>query len=126
MSLRPRRYVWAMSMATACIVMLACGSAPNARDTEKKPAAAVPSPGQEQRFDLKGKVVAVDKSQKKLTVAHEAIPGFMAGMTMTYTVKDDSGLDAVSPGEQVSAKVVSRGTDYWLEDVRPTANAPSK
>src|SRR5262245_55697679 len=92
MSLRRRRYVWALSMATACIGMLACGSPPKASDTEKKPAAAVPSPGQKQRFDLKGKVVAVDKAQKKLTVAHEAIPGFMAGMTMTYAVKDDSGL----------------------------------
>ena len=33
--------------------------------------------------------MAIDKVNKKLTVDHEAIPGFMGAMTMAYPVKDE-------------------------------------
>ena len=69
------------------------------------------------RYDLKGKIVSVDKSAKQLTVDHEAIPGFMGAMTMGYPVKDERALDGLSPGDQVTAKVVSSNGSYWLEDI---------
>jgi protein SCO1/2 len=72
---------------------------------------------QAQRYDLKGRVVAIDKPGKRLTVDHEAIPGFMGAMTMAYPVKDEHLLDALSPGEPITAKVMSTGGEFWLEDV---------
>ncbi len=67
--------------------------------------------------------MSVDRSGKKLTVDHEAIPGFMGAMTMAYPVKDEQLLDKLSPGEHVTAKVVSSGGEFWLEQVA-TVNPP--
>jgi protein SCO1 len=69
------------------------------------------------RYDLKGKVVSVDKPGKRLTVDHEAISGFMGAMTMAYPVKDERALDNVSPGDKVTAKVVSSSGSYRLENI---------
>ena len=119
-----RNAVWTGALVAVSVSLgaIGCDSTKKVNDAEK-PAAAQPqaqAPPQEQRFDLKGKVVAVDKAEKKVTVDHEAIPGFMGAMTMTYPVKDEHALDGVAAGEQVTAKVVSRGgADYWLEDLRP-------
>jgi protein SCO1 len=78
---------------------------------------------QEQRFALKGKVVAVDKAQRKLTVDHEAIPGFMEAMTMPYAVKDAKLLDSLSPGDQITAQVVVTDRSVWLENIAVTKKA---
>ena len=86
------------------------------------PAQAAPQPAQaEQRYDLKGKVVAVDKSGKRLRVDHEAIPGFMGAMTMGYAVKDEHLLENLSVGQQIAAKVVSGSGGLWLEEIVPAA-----
>jgi len=78
------------------------------------------------RYDLRGKVVSVSKETKKVMVDHEAIPGFMAAMTMVYRVKDQHLLDNLSPGDRITAKVVSSGSEIWLDDiavVNPGASA---
>ena len=36
----------------------------------------------ERRFELKGKVVSVDKNQQEATIAHEEIKGYMDAMIM--------------------------------------------
>jgi Cu/Ag efflux protein CusF len=41
----------------------------------------------------------------------------MGAMTMAYPVKDEQLLDNLSQGELVTAKVVSTGSEYWLEDI---------
>ena len=113
-----------------CLGVTACAS--DSKPTEAAaPAAAAPAaesqPAQAQRYDLKGKVVAVDKAGKKLTVDHEAIVGFMSAMTMPYPVKDEHLLDNLSPGDQVTAKVVSSGGEIWLENIATVkAETPAK
>ena len=82
-------------------------------------AAAAEAPAAPVRYDLRGKVVSVDKANKSLTVDHEVIPGFMGAMTMPYAVKDEHLLDNLKPGEQVTAKVVATTNEYWLEDIAP-------
>lgn len=69
----------------------------------------------EQRFDLKGKVVAVNKSEGTVTLAHDAIPGYMAAMTMDYTVKDKWAFDVLKPGQTVTATLVVASDRAWLE-----------
>ncbi len=114
-------------IAGVCLALMACSS-----QTQQNAAPATSAPpaqaaSQEQRYPLKGKVIAVDKSAKKVTVDHEAIPGFMGAMTMAYPVKDEHQLDNVSAGESITATVVSTGSDYWLENIAGTnAGAPAK
>lgn len=72
------------------------------------------------RYALSGKVVSTDVSASQLVVNHGAIPGFMDAMVMPYRVKDASELKGLAPGDEISADVVVRGSDYWLENIRVT------
>lgn len=71
----------------------------------------------EKRYDMKGKVVSVEKDQHLVTVAHEDIKDYMPAMTMPFTVKDDWVFEIIKPGDQISAAYVVDGTRSWLEDV---------
>jgi protein SCO1 len=69
------------------------------------------------RHHLQGKVVSVDKRANMLNVDGEAIPGFMAAMTMPYNVKPATELDKLSPGDAITADVVVQGDNSWLENI---------
>ena len=71
----------------------------------------------EQRYELKGTVVSVDKRGKTVTVAHEAIPGYMEAMTMPFKLKDERLLNDLSEGDRVQATLVVAGLRSWLQDV---------
>jgi protein SCO1/2 len=117
------------TIAILCLGLAACSSdAPKPAETPAAAPAAAPATGQTaQRYDLKGKVVALDKAGKRLTVDAGDIPGFMSAMTMPYPVKDDHLLDNLSVGDQITAKVVSSGGDFWLENIAAVkADAPAK
>jgi protein SCO1/2 len=72
-----------------------------------------------QRYPLKGRVVEVDVAGRKVTVAHEDIPGFMPAMTMDFVVlgKDAALLEHVGPGDEIAATLVAPDSRYWLEDL---------
>jgi protein SCO1/2 len=77
----------------------------------------------QQRFDLRGKVVAVDKNQGTVTLSHEAIPGYMAAMTMTYPLKDKWAFDVLKPGQTLHATLVVASDRAWLEGIVVTEEA---
>jgi protein SCO1/2 len=76
-----------------------------------------PATGPVQRYPVKGKVVNVDKRGSAVTVAHEAIPGYMDAMTMPFKLKDPSLLDVMADGDRLQAMLVVSGTSSWLEEV---------
>jgi protein SCO1/2 len=84
----------------------------------------------EKHYDLKGKVITVDKEKRELTIAHEDIKDYMSGMTMAFSVKDDWVYEIAAPGNQITATLVVDGTQSWLEDVvitedsTPVSGAP--
>jgi hypothetical protein len=45
---------------------------------------AIEGPAPTQRYTLRGGVVSLDRAGRTVTVDHEAIPGFMGAMTMSY------------------------------------------
>jgi len=76
----------------------------------------------EKHYDLKGKVVTVEKDKRLVTVAHEDIKDYMPGMTMPFSVGDQSAWifeppHEVAPGDQITATLVVDGTQSWLEDL---------
>lgn len=76
----------------------------------------------EKHYDLKGKVVVVDKANQLLTVAHEDIKDYMPAMTMPFTVGEQSAWVFVSPhevapGDQIAATFIVDGAKSWLEDI---------
>lgn len=77
----------------------------------------------ERRYDLAGKIVAVDPSAHTLTIQHQDIPGLMKGMTMPFRVKDGWVFDAAQPGDSVTATLVIAGDSSHLENVVVTQGA---
>jgi protein SCO1/2 len=73
--------------------------------------------GNEKRYDLKGKVVIVEPDKHLVTIAHEDIKGYMPGMTMPFTVRNESDLQMLVPNAEVTATLVVDGSHSWLEDL---------
>jgi protein SCO1/2 len=73
--------------------------------------------GNEQRYDLKGVVVSVDKRGSTVTIAHEAITNYMDAMTMPFKLKDEWAFDKMTPGNRVQATLVVDGLRSWLENI---------
>lgn len=71
----------------------------------------------EQRYDLKGKVVLVEKDKHLATIAHDEVKGLMPAMTMPFTVPDDDDLDFLAPDDEVTATLVVDGSQSWLENL---------
>jgi len=85
--------------------------------------------GNAQRYELKGTVVSVDRRGATVTIAHQAIPGYMEAMTMPFKPKDGWVLDQAQPGNRIQATLVVDGLRSWLEEVvitqEATADAPA-
>jgi protein SCO1/2 len=75
------------------------------------------------RYDLQGKVVAVDPTAREVTVAHQDIKGYMPGMVMPFSLKDDAMLNLLKPGDEIKATLVVDGPSIWLEKVAVTKEA---
>ena len=73
------------------------------------------------RFPLKGEVVRLDPKTRSATLKHENIEGFMEAMTMDFPVKDPAEFAKLAVGQNITATVVQRPTDfeYWIENIKP-------
>jgi protein SCO1 len=81
------------------------------------------------RYDLKGKVVRADLTNRKVTLAHDAIPDYMDAMTMEFSVKEKWAIEQMGAGDSVQATLVVDGARSWIESPAITkgvtaANAP--
>lgn len=92
-----------LSLITLALIMIFAGCQPKTR-----------------RYSLRGQVVVKNTDTAEITVDHEDIPGFMAAMTMPYKVKNLTVMNAVEPGDKITAQVIvaGGGTEYWLDDLR--------
>jgi protein SCO1 len=71
--------------------------------------------GNERRYDLKGKVVAVEPDKHLVTVSHEDVKGYMPAMTMPFTVNNESDLQFLARDDEITATLVVDGSRTWLE-----------
>jgi Cu/Ag efflux protein CusF len=71
---------------------------------------------QKKGYTFHGKVEKVNESAKTLTVNGEEVKGWMAAMTMDYSVDDAAVLKKVKAGDQISATVYDN--DYVLYKVQ--------
>jgi protein SCO1/2 len=73
-----------------------------------------PAPEQK-RYQLRGKVISVERTDKLVVIAHEPIPGFMDAMTMGFKLGDERDFDRLQRGDSVEATLVVQGMNSWLE-----------
>lgn len=69
----------------------------------------------EHRYELKGKVVGVDRAKGEVSVEHEEIKGYMPAMTMEFPLRDADALKVVEVGDRIQATLVVTDDGYWLE-----------
>jgi protein SCO1/2 len=99
------------------IVLLAGGVLVTCRGAAKPPSA--------NRYPIAGAVVEVDAANRSVTLAHQDIPGFMPAMTMPFVVleQDAALLQAMAPGDAVTATLAVADSRYWLEQLVVTKPA---
>ena len=59
----------------------------------------------EKTYEIKGKIVAVDREKKTVTLDHEAIPGIMKAMQMPFAVDNVKVLENILPDDQVQGRL---------------------
>jgi protein SCO1 len=79
----------------------------------------------EKRYELKGKVVAVEPDKHLVTVSHEDVKGLMPAMTMPFTVPKESDLQILAPNDEITATLVIDGAHSWLEDLIISRQSPT-
>jgi len=114
----------ALRLALGLLVLLApLACAKRATSAPDKPAAAS---AQAKRYPFRGIVRGVDRSKREVTVEHDAVPGFMDAMTMSFPVRDDPQVfEILHEGDRLEAKLVVDGADYWLEEILTKGFVPT-
>ena len=87
--------------------LLGCSSSKPAQQQDMPPS----------RYSLTGRVVSIDKAKQQVEVDAKDIPGFMSAMQMSYSVKNPTLLEPLSPADQITADVLVKGNDVWLENI---------
>jgi protein SCO1/2 len=65
--------------------------------------------------------------ERQVIIAHEDIPGFMQAMTMGFEVKEESLLEGIEKGEEVTFRVEKTKDSLYLTALAPVgklAEAP--
>jgi protein SCO1/2 len=79
-------------------------------------------------YTLQGQILTLAPDHKSASIKHEEIPGFMAAMTMTYTVRDAKEFEPLVPGDLITSTLViattSTATETYLKDVKKVGTAP--
>ncbi len=58
------------------------------------------------RYPVRGKIISVDAATGHVMLDHEAIPGFMEAMTMSYRLEDASVASELHPGDRITATLL--------------------
>ena len=112
---RTRQAIWHRWIGFSVLALLAAGGCSRAAGSAAAAAA-------EKRYPLHGEILAVNAKARTLTVAHEAIPGFMPAMTMEYAAAAGD-LAIARVGERIKAQLVEDHGNYHLEDIWPDDRA---
>lgn len=75
-------------------------------------------------YTLTGQILAVHPERQSLTIKHQDIPGYMPGMTMTFTARDAAMVAGREPGEMVKATLEVGETSSRLTVIEVTGKEP--
>ena len=71
-------------------------------------------------YDVKGVFQESRSAGQQAVIAHEAIPGYMAGMTMPFNVKDPAEVSGLQPGDRITFRLSVTETDAWIDEIKKT------
>ncbi len=100
-----------MRIIFLCGLVLAVGC------RRESPAPPVPA-ATNQTYSGRGVVQAIAPDGRHATIQHEAIPGYMAAMTMDFSVRDTNAIAGLAPGDKITFTLVVTADDDWIENIR--------
>ena len=101
-----------MRRATVLLVSLFLAAACD-RETPKP----LSEPG-ERLYPIRGVIVARNTSENSLRLSHEAVAGFMAAMTMDFSVRGADVQSLPADGKRIQAKLHVTDRAFWITDVK--------
>jgi protein SCO1/2 len=111
--------VFCFGAALSFAVLAGCHAGPAADEQSAQDAGV-------KTYHLRGKVIAASPASGEVTVAHEAIPGFMDAMTMPYKLRDPDIVSELHPGDEITADLLvpeGSGGDAELDHIDVIAQA---
>jgi protein SCO1/2 len=114
-TLRKRRKQIPIRSCASALVLIALASLALDVSGCKKSETVAERPAK--RYHLVGKVVSIDKDQASVMVDGREIVGFMAAMTMPYSVRDTRLLAPLNPGDEITADVVVDDNGAYIENI---------
>jgi protein SCO1/2 len=77
-----------------------------------------PAPPPPREFAVRGVLVETRPATATAVVRHEAIPGYMAAMTMPFRVRQTNELTGLQPGDEIAFRLIVTAQASWIEQVR--------
>jgi protein SCO1/2 len=71
-----------------------------------------------QTFAVRGVIQQIPPDLRHVTIKHEKIPGYMAAMTMDFSVRDTNALAGFAPGDEITFTLVVTADDDWIENLK--------
>ncbi|MDR3460026.1 MAG: copper-binding protein [Verrucomicrobiae bacterium] len=97
------------------LLVLAAGCGP------KPVAPPAPAPAVK-TYAARGIIRQISPDLRKATIKHEAIPGYMAAMTMDFTVRNTNELAGLAPDDEVTFQLAVTENDDWIEGLKFVAH----
>jgi protein SCO1/2 len=90
-----------------------------------KPAVSTPpaAAATNQTYSVRGVIQQIPPDHRHATIKHEKIPGYMAAMTMDFSVRDTNALAGFAPGNEITFTLVVSGDDDWIENLQRTGKS---
>lgn len=93
-----------------------------AADTTNSAASATAGASDQQprSYQARGIIKALDADGKSVVIQHEAVPGYMDAMTMTFEDKNPGELSGLRPGDSVAFRLNITAKEGWIDHVTKT------
>jgi len=123
----PVRFVpHAVLISSAILALLLLGIPPSGCSVDRKEKVNSLNTDSVRSLKVRGKVVSASRARRVIVIHHDEIPGYMAAMTMPFSVKDTILLDLVQPEDSVEAVLKVSKTESWLSTLRVVNRPPTE
>jgi protein SCO1/2 len=118
----PRRLIL-LALFLVGIAVTACNRKPDAPALSSNSGTNTAGKSNPVVYQVTGVLQALDLAEKRATIRHDAIPGYMAAMTMPFEVRHTNEFANLTPGDTLSFQLFVTDTEGWIEKVKKTGRA---
>jgi protein SCO1/2 len=100
------------------LLVAGCKPAASTPPAELPPTKLIPT-----TYVVRGIIQQIPPDLRHVTIKHEKIPGYMAAMTMDFSVKNTNELNNLSAGDEITFTLVVTADDDWIQNLQRTGKS---